>query len=37
MSAVAGDQWKPEYTTAWQEAFVVVQDVMLQGAAAGAE
>jgi H+/Cl- antiporter ClcA len=24
-------------TTAWQEAFVVVQDVMLQGAAAGAE
>ena len=37
MSEVAGDQWKPEYTTAWQEAFVVVQDVMLQGAATGAE
>ena len=36
MSEVAGDQWKPEYTTAWQEAFVVVQDVMLQGAATGA-
>jgi nitric oxide dioxygenase len=36
MSAVAGDQWKPEYTTAWQEAFVVVQDVMLQGATAAA-
>jgi hemoglobin-like flavoprotein len=37
MSEVAGDRWKPEYTTAWQEAFVVVQEVMLQGAAAGAE
>ena len=36
MSEVAGDQWKPEYTTAWQEAFVVVQDVMLQGATAAA-
>ena len=37
MAAVAGDQWKPEYTNAWQEAFVVVQDVMLQGATTGAE
>ena len=36
MAEIAGDQWKPEYTTAWQEAFVVVQDVMLQGAATGA-
>ena len=37
MSEVAGDQWKPEYTTAWQEAFGAVQGVMLQGAATGAE
>ena len=37
MAATAGDQWKPEYTNAWQEAFVVVQDVMLQGATTGAE
>jgi nitric oxide dioxygenase len=34
MADVAGDAWKPEYTTAWQEAYGVVQDVMLSGAAA---
>jgi hemoglobin-like flavoprotein len=33
MAAVAGDAWKPEYTAAWQEAYGVVQDVMLAGAA----
>jgi hemoglobin-like flavoprotein len=37
MAQVAGDAWKPEYTTAWQEAYPVVQDVMLSGAAARAE
>jgi methyl-accepting chemotaxis protein len=36
MAALAGDAWKPEYTTAWQEAYAVVQDVMLSGAAAAA-
>jgi hemoglobin-like flavoprotein len=34
MTEVAGDKWKPEYTTAWQEAYGVVQNVMLSGAAA---
>jgi nitric oxide dioxygenase len=33
MSEVAGDAWKPEYTSAWQEAYGVVQSVMLAGAA----
>jgi methyl-accepting chemotaxis protein len=37
MAQVAGDAWKPEYTAAWQEAFPVVQGVMLSGAAARAE
>jgi hemoglobin-like flavoprotein len=36
MAALAGDEWKPEYTAAWQEAYGVVQDVMLSGAAAAA-
>jgi hemoglobin-like flavoprotein len=36
MAALAGDDWKPEYTAAWQEAYAVVQDVMLSGAAAAA-
>jgi methyl-accepting chemotaxis protein len=36
MAALGGDQWKPEYTAAWQEAYQVVQDVMLAGAAATA-
>jgi ferredoxin len=33
MTEVAGDEWKPEYTAAWQEAYGVVQNVMLSGAA----
>lgn len=37
MSEVAGDAWKPEYTSAWQEAYGVVQGVMLAGAAAQVE
>jgi hemoglobin-like flavoprotein len=34
MAEVGGAAWKPEYTAAWQEAYGVVQDVMLSGAAA---
>jgi hemoglobin-like flavoprotein len=37
MAEVAGDAWRPEYTSAWQEAYQVVQDVMVSGAAARAE
>ena len=37
MAEIAGDAWKPEYTSAWQEAYQVVQDVMLSGAAARVE
>jgi hemoglobin-like flavoprotein len=37
MAQVAGDAWKPEYTSAWQGAYQVVQDVMLSGADARAE
>jgi hemoglobin-like flavoprotein len=37
MSEIAGDAWKPEYTTAWEEAYGVVQNVMLSGAAASVE
>jgi hemoglobin-like flavoprotein len=37
MSEVAGDAWKPEYTSAWQEAYGIVQGVMLAGAAARVE
>lgn len=37
MAEIAGDSWKPEYTAAWQEAYGVVQNVMLSGAAARAE
>jgi hemoglobin-like flavoprotein len=36
MAQVAGDAWKPEYTSAWQEAYGVVQGVMLSGAGAPA-
>jgi methyl-accepting chemotaxis protein len=35
MAEIAGDAWKPEYTAAWQEAYGVVQNVMLSGARAG--
>jgi hemoglobin-like flavoprotein len=34
MAEIAGDAWKPEYTAAWQEAYGVVQDVMVSGASA---
>lgn len=34
MAEIAGDAWKPEYTDAWQEAYGVVQGVMLSGASA---
>jgi hemoglobin-like flavoprotein len=37
MAKTAGDAWKPEYTAAWEEAYGVVQGVMLQGASAGVE
>jgi methyl-accepting chemotaxis protein len=37
MAEIAGDAWKPEYTAAWQEAFIVVQEVMLAGATAAAQ
>jgi len=36
MAQVAGDAWKPEYTSAWEEAYPIVQGVMLSGAAARA-
>jgi hemoglobin-like flavoprotein len=35
MAEVAGEAWRPEYERAWQDAFAVVTDVMLDGAAAG--
>ena len=37
MAEIAGDAWKPEYTAAWQEAYGVVQTVMLSGAGARVE
>jgi nitric oxide dioxygenase len=37
MAEIAGDSWKPHYTAAWQEAYGVVQDVMLSGASAKVE
>jgi hemoglobin-like flavoprotein len=37
MAQVAGDAWKPEYTSAWQQAYGVVQGVMLSGTRAGVE
>jgi hemoglobin-like flavoprotein len=36
MAEIGGDAWKPEYTAAWQEAYGVIQEVMLSGAAAAA-
>lgn len=32
MQELAGSAWKPEYTTAWTEAYLAVQGVMLRGA-----
>jgi hemoglobin-like flavoprotein len=37
MAEIAGDSWKPHYTAAWQEAYGVVQNVMLSGASARVE
>jgi hemoglobin-like flavoprotein len=37
MAQVAGDAWKPEYTSAWQQAYGVVQGVMLSGTGAAVE
>jgi hemoglobin-like flavoprotein len=34
MAHVAGDAWRPEYERAWAEAFDVVSQAMLEGAAA---
>ena len=34
MADVAGAAWRPEYSTAWAEAFSVVAGAMLEGAAA---
>jgi hemoglobin-like flavoprotein len=36
MAEIGGDAWKPEYTAAWEEAYGVIQEVMLSGAAAAA-
>jgi hemoglobin-like flavoprotein len=36
MAEIGGEAWKPEYTAAWQEAYGVVQNVMLSGAASAA-
>ena len=32
MAAVAGDEWKPEYESAWSSAFEIVAGAMLEGA-----
>jgi hemoglobin-like flavoprotein len=34
MAEIGGEHWKPEYTAAWSDAYQLVQDIMLQGAAA---
>jgi hemoglobin-like flavoprotein len=34
MATVGGDRWTPAYTAAWAEAYTVVQEAMLRGAAA---
>jgi nitric oxide dioxygenase len=34
MAELAGEAWRPEYERAWSDAFGVVTDVMLEGAAA---
>jgi methyl-accepting chemotaxis protein len=33
LAAIAGDDWKPEYETAWHAAFGIVAATMLEGAA----
>ena len=37
MAEIAGDAWKPEYTAAWEEAYGVIQNVMVSGGAARVE
>ena len=32
MSAIAGDEWTPEYTSAWSGAFEIVAGTMIEGA-----
>ncbi len=32
MAEIGGSAWTPEYTSAWAEAYQVVQDLMLKGA-----
>jgi len=32
MSAIAGDEWKAEYTVAWSGAFEIVAGTMIEGA-----
>jgi hemoglobin-like flavoprotein len=32
MAEIGGSAWRPEYTSAWAEAYQAVQDVMLKGA-----
>ena len=34
MAAIAGDEWKPEYESAWGAAFGVVAGAMIEGATA---
>ena len=34
MADIGGDAWKPEYTQAWSEAFELVAQTMIEGAAA---
>ena len=36
MAEVAGDAWRPEYETAWAEAYGLVAGVMLEGHVAAA-
>jgi len=33
LAAIAGDDWKPEYESAWSSAFEIVAATMLEGAA----
>jgi hemoglobin-like flavoprotein len=33
MAAIAGDEWKPEYESAWSGAFEIVAATMVEGAA----
>jgi hemoglobin-like flavoprotein len=37
MAETAGDAWKPEYTAAWQEAYGVVENLMISAASTKVE